>query len=882
MSTDNAAIAALEGTSLQAFVSSLAINFVVFCVFVLLFIVLRTRLHRIYEPRAYIEYLSEEKRMPKLPRKPWGWMGAIFRIILKKDIIIEKSGLDAYFFIRFLRMILIIFVPALLLVWPILLPLNIVDGVNSSPSVGQTNVNGLDRLAFGNVSRRHVTRYWAHLIMAYLFVIWICVVTLYEMLHYIEVRQEWLTSPKHRSKASATTILVTTIPKNLLDEDKLRSIYSSLPGGVRNVWLNRDFSNLLVDVNNRDAIARQLELAELNLIKRARAQHLRDLKASPSSKEELSKTESPGEEEKSYRYVTFDQRPKHRLPLFSWFFSLPNWMGIGKKVDTIHWCKAELVRRNVEIEGKQSDPGAYRPMNSAFIQFNRQIAAHMAVQAVPHHTVKAMDPSYPEISPHDVIWSNMQMHWWERYIWVTVVWVVIIAATVFFAVPTAFIGTLAHVTDLVALFPWLSFLSTDKPGAKFWSGLVTGVLPPALLGLLLLLVPILLKLAARLQGHPTRKDVSLAVQNMYFLFLFVQLFLVITISSGVTTLIDRAIHNPGSIPQLLATNLPKAANFFFSYMLLQGLSGASGDLLQWWWITVHYVATSLTSTPRSKWKRWNNMRTNTWGTTYPKFTNLAAIGIIYSIIAPLIMFFVILAFMLFGIAQITSFMYVYDIVTDTGGLSFPKAIQQIFVGVYFLELSLTGLFFLVRHEDGTGVPCKVQAILTIVLLVLTIVFQTLFYKNFHPLVNYLPLDSEVDDHGSNESSPLVSRTVTSDDQGLIYRPAGKERAMNRQSRDDEDLEDVSSATAHMPTELISQTDRDKLLLEAFKHEALRRRTPIIWLPEDDLGIAADEVKHMPPEVQASTVGARLNAKGVAEYVSGYSPPDYVRSDDMLL
>ena len=74
-------------------------------------------------------------------------------------------------------------------------------------------------------------------------------------------------------------------------------------------------------------------------------------------------------------------------------------------------------------------------------------------------------------------------------------------------------------------------------------------------------------------------------------------------------------------------------------------------------------------------------------------------------------------------------MYVYDLVTDTGGLSFPKAIQQIFVGVYFLELSLTGLFFLVRKPDGSGVPCKVQAILMIVLLVLTIVFQTLFYHN---------------------------------------------------------------------------------------------------------------------------------------------------------
>lgn len=72
-------------------------------------------------------------------------------------------------------------------------------------------------------------------------------------------------------------------------------------------------------------------------------------------------------------------------------------------------------------------------------------------------------------------------------------------------------------------------------------------------------------------------------------------------------------------------------------MLLQGLTQSAGDLLQWWWILVHYVATALTATPRSQWKRWHNLRTNTWGTTYPVFTNLAAIGIIYSIIAPLIM-----------------------------------------------------------------------------------------------------------------------------------------------------------------------------------------------------------------------------------------------------
>ena len=81
------------------------------------------------------------------------------------------------------------------------------------------------------------------------------------------------------------------------------------------------------------------------------------------------------------------------------------------------------------------------------------------------------------------------------------------------------------------------------------------------------------------------------------------------------------------------------------------------------------------------------------------------------------------------IAHLYNFMFVFDFVTDTGGLAFPKAIQQTFVGVYFLELCLTGLFFLVRNPDGNGVPCKGQGILMVVLIVLTMTFQILAHRN---------------------------------------------------------------------------------------------------------------------------------------------------------
>lgn len=98
-----------------------------------------------------------------------------------------------------------------------------------------------------------------------------------------------------------------------------------------------------------------------------------------------------------------------------------------------------------------------------------------------------------------------------------------------------------------------------------------------------------------------------------------------------------------------------------------------------------------------------------------------------------------------------------------------------------------------------------------------------------------------------------------------------------------DVVDEDDCGSGVPTTRgLSKHEHDALLLDAFKHEALRRRPPIIWLPADDLGIAEDEIKNMPEHVYGSTRGATLNAKGNAQYASGFSPPDYVRSDDILL
>lgn len=75
----------------------------------------------------------------------------------------------------------------------------------------------------------------------------------------------------------------------------------------------------------------------------------------------------------------------------------------------------------------------------------------------------------------------------------------------------------------------------------------------------------------------------------------------------------------------------------------------------------------------------------------------------------------------------------------SSSLFYPTAIRQLFTGVYFLELCLTGLFFLVRNTDGKAV-CTPQAVIMIFATVLTILFHCTLYPEHKP--DWLPFAKE--------------------------------------------------------------------------------------------------------------------------------------------
>ena len=111
------------------------------------------------------------------------------------------------------------------------------------------------------------------------------------------------------------------------------------------------------------------------------------------------------------------------------------------------------------------------------------------------------------------------------------------------------------------------------------------------------------------------------------------------------------------------------------------------------------------------------------------------LGIIYSIIAPLILPICVIAFMLLLLAFRYNLLHVYKSTSALGGVLFPSAWNQMFTGIYTLELCAIGLFLVVRTQDNSF-GCIGQAVIAIVITILTVIFQVLLTQVIQPVKRY--------------------------------------------------------------------------------------------------------------------------------------------------
>lgn len=701
--------ASAAGTSTSTVISTLVANLILCGCFVTCFLILRLKFKRIYSPKSSFDLVDDEKKPDPLPKDPFSW---IYILLTKPhSFIIRQCGLDGYFFLRYILVFAVFFMFGLL-TWIILLPINAANGNGNT---------GLDQLSISNV--KHQQRYYAHVFVGWAFYGSLIYIIYRELFFFNSFRTAVLSSPRYAKQLASRTILFQSVPDSFLDEKQFFKLFN----GVKRIYVARTARKLEAKVKQRENLALQLEKAEHQLLTKAVQFKLK------AEKKNIT-IENPDD---INSYVPEDKRPRQKE---GGFFS--------KKIDTINHLREEIPKIDAEVKDLQKKYRREKPKNSIFVEFENQYVAQLAFQSTVAHNPMRLGPVYTGLAPGDIQWSNLRLFWWERITRRFIAASAVTALVIFWAIPVAFVGVISNITYLTNKLPWLKWI-LNMPHQLL--GIITGLLPTIMLALLMALLPIFIRGMAKVAGCVSVQQIELYTQTAYFAFLIINGFLVTTISSSASSTVTQIIQEPQNAMTLLASNLPKASNFYISYLILQGLSVAGGSLFQVVGLFLYYImGTLFDKTLRKKWGRFSGLGVMAWGTSFPVFTNLVCITLAYSIISPMILLFATVAFYLIYIAYCHNLTYVFVEGSDSRGAHYPRALFQTFTGIYLGQVCLLGLFAVGK---GWG-----PIVLQVIALCFTIFCHLNLNEAFDHLLKVVPIDVMKPLDGVSETSSFWGPT----------------------------------------------------------------------------------------------------------------------------
>ncbi|KAL0464499.1 UNVERIFIED_CONTAM: CSC1-like protein [Sesamum latifolium] len=269
----------------------------------------------------------------------------------------------------------------------------------------------------------------------------------------------------------------------------------------------------------------------------------------------------------------------------------------------------------------------------AFVTFKSRWGAALAAQSQqisnPLLWVTEMAPE-----PRDVLWRNLAIPCRYLPLYKFGVYASASLLTIFFAVPVTAVQGIAKFERLKKWFPPAMAVQLI-PGLR---SIVTGYLPSVILSGFIYVIPFAMIGMARLAGYISRSRKDIRACNMVFYFLVGNVFFLSLLSGSLLDQIGESFSHPRDIPGRLASAASAQADFFMTYILTNGLSGFSLEVLQPGLLI------------------WDAMKSNTWDRgkkkqpylyslpyyrVIPSVALCILIGMVYAVVSPLLLPFLV-------------------------------------------------------------------------------------------------------------------------------------------------------------------------------------------------------------------------------------------------
>ncbi|KAJ1921397.1 hypothetical protein H4219_000714 [Mycoemilia scoparia] len=552
----------------------------------------------------------------------------------------------------------------------------------------------------------------------------------------------------------------------------------------------------------------------------------------------------------------------------------------GNELTFSQWCRqhynkvAGLISKRLQIEAKIGIDNRFKKRKTAFIEFNSQISAHMAAQTLLYSKPFSMNPKALEVQYDDIIWENLNISSWSRNLRFLFSMLITLLICCSWLTMTMFVTSLASLENIETI------LGNKKDIIKSLSpsviSAIQGTIPSLFTTILMIVLPIFLRILMTFEGKALKSEIELSLMYRYYIFLVINVFFSAVISSSFFAFLSQ-LKTTGAWENLINTLIPGAYVYFATYIILQGWVGSAREILQIPPLFFrHFLPWFFSDTPRSR-EEAIELAEFEWGTSIPNHTLIFLIGATYSGFAPIINVLVASYYGLFYIVYRYQFLYVYDEKKfSAGGLSFPRAVMQMYIGIYIFEV----VFFVQMVSASTFNLSGVLRVIAIIIIIFgTVVTHLVTVSTYFPLIKYLPVSSfntdlENDDNFMESHIRRFTRKILETIKVKRNKPKNIfDDGYEEDKKDAESCETNSLVGGDSQVSISDAKSKDSLspneeirYKNGYYHPSLKEDSEVkFWLPRDDYGTCIKLFNilqgAMPnPRFSLETAGAYINEK----------------------
>ncbi|KAJ1939811.1 phosphate metabolism protein 7 [Linderina macrospora] len=299
--------------------------------------------------------------------------------------------------------------------------------------------------------------------------------------------------------------------------------------------------------------------------------------------------------------------------------------------------------------------------------------------------------------------------------------------------PVVFISAVAKMDRLENFGPFKDISNWPTQLA----GLVQGVFPPLILGVLQRFIPDIFRRAIAFEGIPTTRHMELTLLNYMFFFQVTDAFWIPCVASTIFGSYETFLHDPFAAARTIIREIPTVSTFFMAYVLMQALANSGMEIAR----ILHIIDYKFTRwfskrSPRIYMKHKMPSKFQ-YAEAIPTHSLMFLLGLIYSAVAPLMTVVTVLYFALFSFVYKYKFMYVYDDRSfRLGGQISIKLLGHRWICLYAAE----ALFFLVmvirvsvRKSKASGM----QFTMVIGVIMISMYFNYIIKTRIYPRLIYI-------------------------------------------------------------------------------------------------------------------------------------------------